>query len=80
MPTYNFKNNETNEEFQEFFTSFSDCERYLIKNPHITKLLTTAKFISGRTTEGGRLPGGFKDRLKEMKKKHPKAKGVDHLI
>ena len=24
MPTYNFKNNETDEEFQEFFTSFSE--------------------------------------------------------
>lgn len=80
MPTYNFRNKETDEQFTEFFTTFSDCEKYLEENPHIQKLLTTAKFISGVTTEGGKLPGGFKDRLKEMKKKHPRAKGVDHLI
>lgn len=80
MPTYNFINKNTNEEFTEFFTSYEKCEEYLKINPNIKKQLTTASFIGGRTVEGGKLPGGFKDKLKMIKEKHPRGKGVDHLI
>ena len=34
MPYYNFKNNETGEEFEEFFT-ISGKEEFLKENPHI---------------------------------------------
>ena len=34
MPYYNFKNKETGEEFEEFFT-MSGREEYLKNNPHI---------------------------------------------
>ena len=37
MPTYNFKNNETGEEFEEFF-HIADREEYLKNNPHIQQL------------------------------------------
>jgi len=80
MPTYNFINTDTKEEFTEFFVTFEECEKYLSKNSNITKQLSTASFISGRTIEGGKLPGGFKDKLKMIKQKHPRGKGVDHLI
>ena len=80
MPTYNFINTNTEEEFTEFFVSYEECQNYLNKNLHIQKQLSTASFIGGRTIEGGKLPGGFKDKLKMIKEKHPRGKGVDHLI
>lgn len=80
MPTYNFMNTNTNEQYSEFFTTYEDSVKYLEENPHIKKLLTTASFIGGRTIDGGKLPGGFKDKLKLIKEKHPRGKGVDHLI
>ena len=80
MPTYNFINTNTEEEFTEFFTSFEKAEEFLNSNPHLKKQLTTPSFIGGRTIDGGKLPGGFKDKLKLIKEKHPRGKGVDHLI
>tara|TARA_R110002153_G_scaffold29711_2_gene91077 strand:- start:4261 stop:4503 length:243 start_codon:yes stop_codon:yes gene_type:complete len=80
MPTYTFKNTKTNEEFNEYFSSYDASIEYLEQNPDIKKLLTTASFIGGRTIEGGKLPSGFRDQLKLIKQKHPRGKGVDHLI
>ena len=37
MPTYNFKNNETGEEWEEFFT-ISGKEEFLEQNSHIQQL------------------------------------------
>ena len=37
MPNYNFKNNETGEEFEEFFT-MSGREEYLKENPDFVNL------------------------------------------
>ena len=37
MPNYNFRNNETGEEFEEFFT-ISGREEFLKSNPHITQM------------------------------------------
>ena len=80
MPTYCFINASTKEEFTEFFTSYEDSQIFLKENPNIQKLLSTASFIGGRSIESGNLPGGFRDRLKLIKQKHPRGKGVDHLI
>ena len=78
MPTYNFRNNETKEEYSEFFNTYEESQAFIENNTHITKLLTTAAFISGRSDQ--RLPGGFRGRLKQMKSKHPTSKGADHLL
>ena len=37
MPYYNFKNNDTGEEWEEFFT-ISGREEFLKSNPHITQM------------------------------------------
>lgn len=70
MPTYKFKNTITNEEFEEFM-SISALEGYLTDNPHLTQLVNGAPAIaSGR---GMSKPDqGFRDLLKDMKKKHSK--------
>jgi hypothetical protein len=68
MPTYKFLNNETGEEFEDFM-SISALDEYLKTNPHITQLVNGAPMIaSGR---GMSKPDqGFRDLLKDMKKKH----------
>lgn len=68
MPTYKFLNNDTGEEFEEFMT-ISALDEYLKNNPHLTQLINGAPMIhSGR---GMKKPDdGFKDLLKDMKKKH----------
>ena len=36
--------------------------------------------IGGTSMDSGKLPEGFKDTLREMKKIHPHGKGADHLL
>ena len=70
MPTYKFRNNETNEEYEDFM-SISSMVEYLEKNPHITQLVNGAPLIhSGRGM--GKPDQGFRDLLKDIKKTHSK--------
>lgn len=70
MPTYAFINNETGEEFEEFM-SIAQLETFLAENPNVTQTINGAPMIhSGR---GMKKPdNGFRDLLKDMKKKHSK--------
>ena len=68
MPTYRFVNNETGVEFEEFKT-ISALDDYVKENPHLTQLVNGAPMISsGRGV--GKPDQGFRDLLKDMKKKH----------
>jgi hypothetical protein len=68
MPTYRFINNETGEEFEEFMT-ISALDDYLKENQNITQLVNGAPMISsGRGI--GKPDQGFRDLLKEIKKKN----------
>lgn len=70
MPTYRFLNNDTNEEFEDFM-SISALEVFLAENPNITQLVNGAPMISsGRGM--GKPEQGFRDLLKDIKKKHSK--------
>lgn len=70
MPTYKFYNNETGEEFEDFM-SISALDEYLSENPNVTQLVNGAPLIhSGRGL--GKPDNGFRDLLKDMKKKHSK--------
>lgn len=67
MPTYRFVN-EKGEEFEEFM-SISALDNYLKENPNLTQLVNGAPMISsGRGM--GKPDQGFRDLLKDMKKKH----------
>lgn len=67
MPTYRFVN-EKGEEFEEFM-SISALDNYLKENPNLTQLVNGAPMISsGRGL--GKPDQGFRDLLKDMKKKH----------
>lgn len=68
MPTYRFLNNETGEEYEDFM-SISALEVYLKENPTVTQLVNGAPLVhSGRGM--GKPDQGFRDLLKDMKKKH----------
>jgi hypothetical protein len=70
MPTYRFLNNETGEEFEDFM-SISALEVFLSENPNLTQLVNGAPMIS--SGRGMSKPDqGFRDLLKEMKKKNSK--------
>jgi hypothetical protein len=69
MPTYNFLNNETGEEFTEFM-GISEVEEYLKNNPNITQLVNEAPgLVSGVSMKPDQ---GFRDLLKDIKKNNSK--------
>lgn len=67
MPTYTFLNNETGEEFSDFM-SISELDTYLKNNPNVVQLVNGAPSLIGGS--GGKPDQGFRDLLKDMKKKH----------
>ena len=78
MPTYTFQN-EQGEVFDKFM-KMSEVDQYLAENPGTEKLLAAPGLIGGISIDSGRLPDGFKDRLRDMAQKHPHANGIKLLI
>ena len=79
MPLYAFKDLDTGEVFEKVM-SWKDRGEFLEFNTNVAPLPNTPGIIGGRSMESGNLPEGLKDKFREMKKKYPTAKGVDHLI
>ena len=71
MPTYEFVNTETNEQF-EMFMSISQREEFLTENPHIKTVISAPNIVSH---SGGDLysktPSGFKEVLSKVAEAHP---------
>lgn len=78
MPTYNFVNEHN--EIESHFMNYSELEKFSKENPNLKRTLSTPSFISGVSTDSGKLPEGFKDRMRLLKQKNPLSKAVDHLI
>ncbi|MCG7944861.1 MAG: hypothetical protein N0C84_00790 [Candidatus Thiodiazotropha taylori] len=78
MPTYTFQNKNT-KEFSEHYMSMSELDEFKKNNPDLEQILITGPIIGGTSSSGGKLPEGFKDRLREMKKKHPHGKGIHQV-
>jgi hypothetical protein len=68
MPTYDFLNTETGEEFEEFM-SISAREQYLKDNPHIQQMLGATSTVSGVSITG-KIPDGFKEVLSKVAENH----------
>ena len=79
MPVYTFYNVKTDEVFEKSM-KYVEVEKFLADNPDVQKMIDTPGIIGGISMDSGRLPDGFKDRLRLMKQKHPRAKGLDHLL
>lgn len=71
MPTYNFLDTETGEEFESFM-SISARETFLKENPHIQPVVTAPAIVSGvSTSTTNRVPDGFKEVLSKVAEAHP---------
>ena len=72
MPTYNFLDTETGDEFESFM-KISEREEFLKENPHIQPVLTAPAIVSGVNSarESDRKLGGFKEVLQKVAEKHP---------
>lgn len=79
MPTYTFRNTKTDEVFDKFM-SISAREQFLADNPDIITMPAKLNVISGLDNSSGGGLGGFRDVLKNMKSKHPKSTGLNHLV
>ncbi len=71
MPTYNFIDTVTNEEF-ELFMKWSEREEFLKENPHVQSVLTAPSIVTSVAGMGShRVPDGFKEVLSKVAEKHP---------
>ena len=76
MPTYQFRNTQTDEDF-EVLMKISEREEYLKNNPHIQSIITAPALVSGVSTSNsrsGRVPSGFNEVLSKVAEAHPTSK------
>ena len=76
---YTFKNHDTGEEI-EVSMSVSELDKFKEDNPHLSQLIKPTGIIGGVSMDSGRLPDSWKDKLRDIKQRHPRGGGVDHLI
>jgi len=72
LPTYNFIDTETNEEF-EVFMKISEREEFLKENPQVQPIVTAPAIIGGMGTYQ-KVPDGFKEVLAKVGENHPDSK------
>jgi len=77
MPSYNFINKKG--EIETHMVKYEDLDQFKLDNPELTYTISTPSF-GNRSVDSGRLPEGFKDRMRLLKQKNPTSKAVDHLI
>lgn len=70
MPTYLFRNKDTDEVWEEFM-GISAADEFLKENPHIERLVHGVPGIASGAMHGNKSKPdeGFRDILREMKKK-----------
>ena len=69
MPTYTFRNKETEEEHDKFM-SWSDSQKYLEENPDVKPVITSAALIGG-TGDRTKPPAGFNEVLSKVSEANP---------
>ena len=72
MPTYDFINDETGEEWTDMM-SIADMESLMENNPHIRKAWKTAPALAGDHIMGvgPKVDGGFGERMQQIADSHP---------
>jgi hypothetical protein len=80
MPTYNFKNNET-DEITEIRMSISERDQFVKDNPHLTQILLKPPMVdAGGRLSVGKPDSGFRDVLKNIKSHHPGSRSIKNTI
>ena len=67
MPKYIIENTESGER-QEILCTYEEMKAMVAENPLLRNIITCPAFIGGKSTDSGRLPDGFKDKLREIKR------------
>lgn len=78
MPIYTMTNKKT-KKTEDMTLSFDEMKE-MVSSGKWDREITAPSIIGGTSNDSGKLPEGFKDTLREMKKKHPLGKGADHLL
>lgn len=77
MPTYTFKDTNTEERF-EISMRIAELDDYKLQNPHLTQLITGAPSIGDAHRLGRIKPdAGFRDVLNKVKEHHPGSRFKD---
>ena len=72
MPYYNFKNKETEHEWEEFFT-ISGREEFLKENPHIAQLPSLFAISAGDGGDRIKNDDGWKENMSRIAEAHPRS-------
>ena len=72
MPTYNFIDTETDEEF-EVIMKIAEREEFLKENPQVQPIISAPALISGSGSYQ-KVPEGFKEVLSKVGEAHPDSK------
>lgn len=78
MPLYTMTNKRT-KKTEDMYVSYDEMKE-MVESGKWIREFTSPNVIGGTSNDSGKLPEGFKDTMREMKKKHPLGKGADHLI
>ena len=70
MPTYNFKNTKTGEEWEEFFT-LSGKDLFLEQNPDIKQTPSMFSISASGTGDRVKTDAGLKENLSRIAEAHP---------
>ena len=70
MPTYNFKNTKTGEEWEEFFT-LSGKDLFLEQNPDIKQTPSMFSISASGTGDRIKTDSGWKENLSRIAEAHP---------
>lgn len=73
MPSYNFRNQETKEEFTEFMT-MSSKDEFLANNPHIEQIPSIIRLADPAHVGRVHPPDSFKEVLRKIQKNNYGAK------
>ena len=77
MPTYNFYNEKTEEEFEEFM-KISELDQYKLDNPHIIQRPSLIAFVGDHIMGvGPKNDEGFKERMSQIASAHPNSHLAD---
>ena len=70
MPSYNFKNNDTGEEFEQIL-SMSEREKFLEQNPHIHQLPSLFAMSASGTGDRIKNEDGWKENMSRIAESNP---------
>tara|TARA_R110000823_G_scaffold205137_2_gene336084 strand:+ start:141 stop:434 length:294 start_codon:yes stop_codon:yes gene_type:complete len=70
MPFYKLRNNDTGEEWEQLM-GISECDTYLVDNPHIERLFNGIPMIVGGFGDRVKTDNGFKEVLSKVAENNP---------